>query len=191
MNRREVICWMDTEFSGPDPNHDAILEVAGLLTDTDGNVISDSYHALLRVQNLPQVIEDAGIHVQKMHEKSGLWEDLWCDNALTTTAVDNAMCAWLMQFTDAEDIKYLGGNTVTLDRNHIAAAFPKFYQKLSYRSIDATSLAIFLRLHMNGGQHPVYRKAPKHRALSDVQDSIAEYQYYVALQKELTGQQAT
>lgn len=183
---REVICWMDTEFSGPDPYRDTLLEVAALLTDTSGSVLSDSYHALLHVDDLPSVIAQANQTVQTMHERSGLWEDLWLGITKPIQTVEQELSGWLAEHTDPEDIKYLGGNTITLDRNHVQAAFPKFYAQLSYRSMDATSLAIFLRHHFNGGRNPVYHKTPRHRALSDVRDSVAEYQHYVALQQEMS-----
>lgn len=185
MSRQEIICWIDTEFSGTDPHSDEVLEVAGLLTDMHGEVLSPSYHALLYIENLSAVIQHCDAPVQAMHDASGLWEDLWLKPSKDTLTVDAELSTWLAQYTDDDDIKYLGGNTVTADRNHLAASFPTFYAQLSYRSIDATSLAIFLRLHVNGGITPLYHKEPKHRALSDVHDAVREYQHYVALQKEL------
>lgn len=185
MTRQELICWIDTEFSGPDPNCDTLLEVAAIITDMHGIVISDAYHTLLDVPDLPTVIAHADTKVQTMHDASGLWEDLWNCSTKSLPTVEDELCAWLQQFLTTDTICYLGGNTVTLDRNHLATAFPKFYRMLSYRSIDATSLSIFLRVHANGGTQPIYHKTPSHRALPDVYDAITEYQHYVKVQQTL------
>lgn len=172
---KESIVWIDTEFSGKSPESDELLEVAALITDLQGRVISDPYHSLIEVQNLSTVIANSDDKVKRMHEKSGLWSDLWSKKSNTVDFIDKQMVQWLDTNSDGRTVFYFGGNSVTTDRNFISVNLPKFYKRLSFRSVDATTLSIVLSAN---SIFPKYFKEPKHRALDDVRESILEYQHY-------------
>lgn len=172
---KESIVWIDTEFSGTSPESDELLEVAALITDLKGNIISEPYHSLVSVTNISSIISKSVDKVKIMHEKSGLWSDLWNKKSKTTEIIDKEMVRWLETNCEEKTILYFGGNSVTTDRNFIASNLPKFYSMISFRSIDATTLSIVLSA--NSG-FPKYFKNPKHRALDDVKESILEYQHY-------------
>ena len=70
------------------------------------------------------------------------------------------------------------GNSIGVDRRFLDAQLPELDQYLHYRSIDVSSFKELCRRW-----YPeVYKKRPgkteKHRALADVEESIAEMRYY-------------
>ena len=72
----------------------------------------------------------------------------------------------------------IAGNSIGMDRNFINRDMPKLGAFLHYRSVDVSSIKELARRW-----YPkVYFNAPKktgnHRALGDIQDSIAELKYY-------------
>src|SRR3954469_10532095 len=72
MNDRMV--WIDCEMTGLSLAHDALIEVAALVTDSELNVLGDGVDIVIRppaeaLDTMPEV-------VRAMHTSSGLLEEL-------------------------------------------------------------------------------------------------------------------
>jgi len=172
----ELIAWIDIEMSGTSPETDKLLEIASCITDMSGEKISDYFHRLSKIDNLSEIIESAEDEIKKMHEKSGLWEDLWSSHTYDIEDIDYSLSRWIREYSTNIDFLYLGGNTVTLDRMFMKLHLPRTYNLLSYRSIDVTSISLTVQ---KNSFIPGFEKSKKHRATSDVENSIKEYVYYL------------
>ncbi len=179
MPRQErKIVWVDVETSGVDHDNDRLLEVGAIITDMDGVEIDRGavYTSLISVNNLGSVMSESSPVVQEMHERSGLWRDLWNEKGSPSHVVESEMLVWLSSYTSDDDILYFGGNSVTLDRNFLRTFMPSFYSRISFRSIDVSTLSVVLR---SSGLAKMYHKESKHRALADIYESLGEYRHYL------------
>jgi oligoribonuclease len=174
-HKNQYIAWIDVETSGTSVELNELLEVAAILTNMDGTVVGQPCETLIQVSNLSHVIATADPMIQVMHNQSGLWHDLWHKPSIKNHKADVLFTRWLQNLVDEKATVYFGGNTIVLDRNFLSFHLPRFYQHLSHRSIDVTSLS--LAIQSNAGVLG-YEKGKKHRALMDAQDSLREYKYY-------------
>lgn len=172
----EAIVWIDSEFSGTSPQTDKLLEIASVMTNLQGEVIGYPFEALFEVNHLPEIIENVDGIVRDMHDRSGLWFDLWNGNTESIAAIETKMLNWISDSVPDSTILYFGGNSITKDRNFVEINLPRVYRKISHQSVDVTSLAIALKATCHVSSFP---KKHEHRALSDVRESIDEYCHYM------------
>lgn len=180
---KEAIVWIDAEFSGTSPQADELLEIAAIITDLRGNTIGYPFEALFGVQNLSEVISRSSEIVQDMHDKSGLWFDLWNKTADgSVPKVEERMLEWLSEQIEDDVTLYFGGNSITKDRNYVEIHLPRVYSRISHQSVDVTSLAIALKANAKASS---FAKEHRHRALSDIHESVQEYRHYVKFVSKL------
>lgn len=172
----EAIIWADVETSGTNPETDVLLEVGMVITDMSGKTISGFWEILFEIRNLSKVIQTADAHVQKIHEHSGLWMDLWSKETMNYHEADQLLFEKICRTIPETTSLYFGGNSINLDRNFMRIYLPKTYSKISYRSVDVTSLSIALQSNTN---IPGFEKGKEHRALKDALDSLEEYRHYL------------
>lgn len=180
---KELIVWVDVETSGINAESDCLLEIGALVTDLKGEPVGTSYDSLFSIENLPAIIEKSSPTVKEMHDKSLLWSDLWKKKTKDFHVVDCEMVQWLSNIVGDNTIVYFGGNSISLDRNFVEHFLPMFYNLISYRSIDVTSISLMLQSNFRMGG---FDKMNKHRALSDIKESVAEYRHYVKMMSEKT-----
>jgi oligoribonuclease len=72
----------------------------------------------------------------------------------------------------------LAGNSVGVDRTFIARDMPRLNEYLHYRTIDVSSIKELTRRWFPKAYFNAPAKTGNHRALGDIQDSIAELAYY-------------
>lgn len=183
MRETEAIIWIDAECTGTDHDSDQILEVAAVITDMSGENRSTPFQSLFSVASLSEAISNSDEKVQRMHEESQLWHDMWLgDSLLSNTEIESEMNRWMQGTVDSHVNLYFGGNSIILDRNFIRVNLPSVYDRISFRSVDVTTLS--LALQSNFGI-PRYEKEGRHRALPDVIDSIEEYKHYLKWLKKM------
>lgn len=167
------LLWMDLEFTGFEYGKDVILEVSVEVTDFDFRTLG-SYEA--RVKNRPELV------VERMRLNT-FWQDHPenRDNFLHNNdqgkpagEVERELIAFAEQHFGSEPA-ILAGNSIHSDRAMIRACWPALDLRLHYRMLDVTTLKIL----MQGKYGVEYEKANSHRAYDDIQESIAELQYYL------------
>lgn len=180
--KKEAILWVDVETSGTSPETDYLLEVGAVISNMDGSILGPTFTRMTNIGRISDIIATSSKEVREIHDKSGLWKDMWSEKTYSPNEVDDAMSDWLKNLVDPETILYFGGNSITLDRNFLHYNLPKTYEKISYRSIDVTSLSLSIQSNtsING-----FKKSNQHRALPDAIDSMEEYRYYVSHLKNL------
>jgi oligoribonuclease len=177
----EAILWLDVETTGRSAEHDLLLEVAAVLTSMSGELYESSYfHSLVGGPRLAQAVAISSPLVRQMHERSGLWSDLWRTGPRAVQEVDEHMKGWLTSLLQRHGLSsatiYVGGNSLTLDRNFMESNLPDSYSLLSHRTVDVTSVSLFLQGLFGA---PAFQKATSHRALDDVYSAINEYHHYM------------
>lgn len=170
-----VIAWVDVESGGINPGFNSFLEVAVVFTDFSGNILAEPYSSLVSVKDVHKVILESNEFIQKMHDTSGLWRDLWSMKAKPAEQIDLELVEILKSVSTNESTFYFGGNSPILDRRYAEMYLPTFYKEISHMSIDVTTLSLVLQ---ESGDAKMFVKRGEHRALSDVFDSIDEYKHY-------------
>lgn len=173
------LLWMDLEFTGFEYGKDVILEVSVEITDFDFRTLG-SYEA--RIKNDPKVL------VERM-KLNTFWQDhpenrdnflRHNDEGKSVQEVEKELIALVEQHFGSEPA-VLAGNSIHSDRAMIRVWWPALDLRLHYRMLDVTSLKVL----MQGKYGIEYEKANNHRAYDDIQESIAELQYYLDYLKKL------
>lgn len=167
------LLWVDLEFTGFDSAKDVILEVSAEVTDFDFRTLG-SYE--VRIKNDPKVL------VERMKQNT-FWQDHpenrdnflnHNDEGKPASEVEQELIKFVEQHFGSEPA-VLAGNSIHSDRAMIKAWWPALDLRLHYRMLDVTSWKIV----MQGKFGVEYEKANNHRAYDDIQESIAELQYYL------------
>jgi oligoribonuclease len=168
------IVWIDCEMTGLSLEHDALIEVAALVTDFELNQLGDGVDLVIKPP--AAALEQMDDFVRDMHTTSGLLEEL--DGGISLEDAQNQVLAYVREWVPEPRKAPLGGNTVGTDRNFLARDMPELEAHLHYRIIDVSSIK-----ELSRRWYPrVYFNSPKksggHRALADIRESIAELRYY-------------
>lgn len=173
MNDRLV--WIDCEMTGLDLGHDALIEIAALVTDADLNILGDGVDIVVHAPDdklaaMPDV-------VRRMHEHSGLTEEV--RRASTTLAeAEQQVLDYIRQHVPDNRSAPLAGNSIATDRGFIARDMPTLDAHLHYRMVDVSSVKELCRRWYPRIYYAQPEKGLAHRALADIRESIRELAYY-------------
>lgn len=176
MTTRATLLWVDLEMTGLDPVHDRILEVAAIATDWDFTQYG-SYQAAVQVP--PALVAErmqVGREFWDAHPQAR--DGLLQQNAAATRSpaqVEDELLAFIAQrFTPSEPV-LLAGNSIHQDRKFIAREWPHLDARLHYRMLDVSAWKVVF----DGKYGKRFAKPEEHRALGDIEGSIAELKYYL------------
>ena len=168
--------WVDCEMTGLNPEVDALIEVAVVVTDGDLNMLDGGIDVLIKPP--PAALAQMDDFVRNMHTKSGLLDEL--GEGLTmeqaTAAVLDYVKTWVPDAGDAP----LAGNSVGVDKTFLAKNMPELIKHLHYRIIDVSTLKELAKRWYDRVWECAPGKAEGHRALADIIESIDELRYYRA-----------
>ncbi|MCO5114644.1 MAG: oligoribonuclease [Bdellovibrionaceae bacterium] len=156
-------------MTGLDVTKEKIIEVAGIITDTDFNELSE-YHAVIQQD---QTILDAMDDWNKTHHaKSGLLELI--PSGKDQNTVEQELITWTKEFF-TEERAILAGNSIGQDRLFIDNHMQDFAATLHYRLLNVTSWKIPFWV-----QGIEMKKRNGHRAMDDIRESIEELKFYLS-----------
>ncbi len=166
--------WLDLEMTGLDVNHDVIIEIATVITDSNLHVIAQGPSLVIGHPEaaLARMHDD----VKRMHTKSGLLDEVK-KSTLSLEQAEAQTVNFLKQHAGKEGL-LLAGNTVWQDRIFLAKYMPRILDYLHYRIIDVSSIKELVRHWYPNHPHAIFEKPECHRALADVFASIEELNYY-------------
>lgn len=170
----DYILWVDLETTGLSLHKDKILEVGAVITDMEGNIHSRPFQRLVYNGDLGSLISETSSEVVAMHNKSGLWEELWSGSTENIATISESIADWVVTSVGNGVTLYPGGNSVSTDRKFIDRDMPELSALLSHRIVDTTSIGLFMTSVQ--GNLP-YGHQNTHRALEDAIDSLEEYRY--------------
>ena len=170
----DKLVWIDCEMTGLSLEHDALIEVAALVTDYELNVLGDGVD--LVVKPPAAALEQMNDVVTRMHTTSGLLKEL--DAGLTLQEAEQQVLAYVREFVPEPRKAPLAGNTVGTDRTFLARDMPELEGWMHYRVIDVSSIKELTRQWYPRAYFAAPDKAGNHRALIDINESIDELRYY-------------
>lgn len=169
------ITWIDVETGGLEESTDKLFEVAAIVTDRNLNILDPlGFNMVIQYpEEEVEAIRNASVpFVQDMHDKTGLWDRL--PSGTPRLEVDEKLHEYISQFSEPKT-SWIGGNSITLDRNFLRANLPQSFSHLSYRSIDVSTLGGLSRAWFGISYE---KKKYLHSAFSDITESIEELRFY-------------
>ncbi len=173
-NEQPNLIWIDCEMTGLDLNRDVLVEIAVLVTDSELNVIGEGADLVIKATDAQ--LEGMDDFVREMHTNSGLITEI--PNGISISAAEDLILTYLSESGTIAGKSPLAGNSVGVDRNFIARDAPALNSYLHYRTIDVSSIKELARRWYPRVYFNAPAKTGNHRALGDIQDSIAELKYY-------------
>lgn len=168
------IVWIDCEMTGLSLEHDALIEVAALVTDFELNQLGDGVDVVIKPP--AEALEQMDDFVRGMHTTSGLLDEL--DGGVTMQEAQDLVLTYVRQWVPEPRKAPLGGNTVATDRGFLARDMAELEAHLHYRIIDVSSIKELSRRWYPRAYFSAPSKSGGHRALADIRESIAELRYY-------------
>lgn len=172
---RQPLVWVDLEMTGLEPEHDAIIEIATIVTDG----------ALERVEEGPDLVVHqpdailAGMPevVLRMHDSSGLTVASR-DSDLTVEEAEARTLDFVTRHVPQARVAPLAGNSVHADRAFLHRHMPRLDGHLHYRNVDVSTVKELARRWYPEALASAPTKTGGHRAMADLRESIAELRHY-------------
>jgi len=173
-NEQPNLIWIDCEMTGLSLEKDVLVEIAVLVTDSDLNVIGEGVDVVIKAS--AEQLAGMNEFVTQMHTTSGLITEI--PNGITVAEAEAKVIAYLESASTLPGKSPLAGNSVSVDRSFIARDMPLLNDYLHYRTVDVSSIKELTRRWFPKAYFAAPAKTGNHRALGDIQDSIAELAYY-------------
>jgi oligoribonuclease len=175
-NEQPNLIWIDCEMTGLDLEKDVLVEIAVLVTDSDLNLIGEGIDLVIAAT--PEQLAGMNEYVTQMHTNSGLITEI--PTGISVSAAEDLIIKYLESANTVAGKSPLAGNSVSVDRSFIARDMPRLNDYLHYRTIDVSSVKELARRWNAKVYFNSPAKTGNHRALGDIQDSIAELAHYRA-----------
>ena len=175
-NEQPNLIWIDCEMTGLDLEKDVLVEIAVLVTDSELNVIGEGIDLVIAAT--PEQLAGMNEFVTQMHTNSGLITEI--PAGISVSAAEDQIIKYLESASTVAGKSPLAGNSVSVDRSFIARDMPRLNDYLHYRTIDVSSVKELARRWNAKVYFNSPAKTGNHRALGDIQDSIAELAHYRA-----------
>ena len=167
------LVWMDLEMTGLDPERDAIIELATLITDAELNLVAQGpVIAVHQDEATLALMDDWNV---RTHGESGLTERVR-SSTISLAEAEATTLAFIEQHVP-ENSAPLCGNSIWQDRRFLARYMPTLEAYLHYRLIDVSTIKELAR-RWSPTVYAGFTKQGAHTALADIEESIAELRYY-------------
>jgi oligoribonuclease len=168
------LVWIDCEMTGLDLAHDALVEIACIVTDADLNPLDEGVDVVIKppaeaLEQMPEVVRD-------MHLASGLLDEL--SAGVTLEEAQQLVLGYVQQHVGEPRKVPLAGNSIATDRMFIARDMPELDTYLHYRMVDVSTVKELARRWYPRAYYASPEKHGGHRALADIRESITELRYY-------------
>jgi oligoribonuclease len=168
------LVWIDCEMTGLDLAHDALVEIAVVVTDSDLNVLGDGVDIVIKPP--AESLVDMNQVVIDMHTASGLLDEL--PNGTTLADAQALVMAYVTEHVPDARKAPLAGSSVYTDRGFLSRDMPELDAHLHYRLVDVSTIKELARRWYPRAYYNAPEKHGGHRALADILDSIEELKYY-------------
>ena len=171
----ENLIWIDLEMTGLVPERDRIIEIATLVTDKELNVIATGPElAIHQDENVLAGMDEWNV---EHHTRSGLYARVQASEVGEREA-EQATLEFLRRHVP-ERASPMCGNTICQDRRFLARYMPELEAFFHYRHVDVSTLKELARRWAPTALEGL-QKESAHRALADIEESVAELRHYRA-----------
>lgn len=175
MSIAQPLVWIDLEMTGLEPEIDVIVEIATIITDGTLDHVESGPDLLVAAP--AAALEQMADVVRRMHTDSGLLEQLQHVDR-TAQEAEAETLAFLRTHVPEPAIAPLAGNSVHADRMFLRRYMPTLEAHLHYRNVDVSTLKELARRWRPQLLEQAPAKSERHRALEDINESIAELRFY-------------
>ena len=167
------LVWLDMEMTGLDPEHDHIIELAIVITDSNLDIIAESPAWVIhQPESLLESMDDWN---RNTHGKSGLTERVRA-STLNEAFVEKEALAFIQSYVP-KHISPMCGNSIGQDRRFMVKYMPELEAWFHYRNLDVSTLKELCKRWKPLVAKAFVKKA-NHTALVDIHESIEELRYY-------------
>jgi oligoribonuclease len=170
---KKHLVWIDCEMTGLDPAKDALLEIATLITDYDLEVVARG--PALAIKQSEARLEAMDAWNRRTHKKSGLLDRVRAEG-VTVAEAQKQTLAFVKKYCYAQTAP-LCGNSIGQDKRFLAKYMPELHDYLHYKVVDVSSIKVLVA-EWYGGKYESPKKKENHRALDDIEESVAELKWY-------------
>ena len=167
------LVWIDCEMTGLDPRRHVLLEIASIITDYDLNIVARGPVLAIRQSESKLGLMDAWN--RRTHGKSGLIARVWSESVSVAEA-ERLTLAFVKRYCYVRTAP-LCGNSICQDRQFLFKYMPALEAFLNYRNVDVSSIKVLVK-EWYGKKYQAPKKKDLHQALADIEESIAELDYY-------------
>jgi len=168
------LVWIDLEMTGLDPEVDAILEIAVIITDGWLDEIVEGPDLVVRADRA--ALESMAPVVREMHGVSGLTKAVGLSQ-LTAAEAERLVLEFVTAHVPEPGHAPLAGNSVHADRAFLRRHMPELEAWFHYRNVDVSTVKELARRWYPEVLENAPVKAGGHRALADIRESIEELRY--------------
>lgn len=167
------LVWIDCEMTGLNPATERIIEIAVVVTDANLQVRVPG--PVLVIHQSDELLNAMDAWNKGTHGRSGLIDKVKA-STLSEEDAQEQLLTFLRQYVPKSKVP-LCGNSIGQDRRFLALYMPKLEAYLHYRNVDVSTLKELAR-RWKPEVVKGFKKAQRHTALADVQESIDELQHY-------------
>ena len=175
MNKQnpDNLIWIDLEMTGLNPQHDRIIEIATVVTDSDLKVLAEG--PSMAIHQADTLLDTMDEWNTNQHGNSGLTERV--RNSTVSEADASAATLDFLKQWVPQGQSPMCGNSIGQDRRFLVQYMPELAAFFHYRNLDVSTLKELARRWKPEVAEAVVKKG-RHLALDDIYDSIAELSYY-------------
>ena len=170
---KKYLVWIDCEMTGLDPVKNSLLEIATIITDYDLQIIDRG--PVLAIRTTEAKLEAMDRWNKRTHKKSGLLERVR-NEGVSVAEAERQTLAFVKRYCYAQTAP-LCGNSIGQDKRFLAKYMPELHDYLHYKVVDVSSIKVLIK-EWYGGKYESPKKQELHRALADIEESIAELDFY-------------
>jgi oligoribonuclease len=170
---KKHLVWIDCEMTGLDPMENVLLEIATIITDYDLNIVARGPELAIRQSERKLQMMDAWN--RRTHRESGLLDRIK-EEGVALAEAERQTLNFVKRYCYVRTAP-LCGNSIGQDKRFLARYMPQLHDFLHYKVVDVSSIKV-LAGEWYGGKYEAPKKKELHRALVDIEESIAELDYY-------------